>query len=201
MTYSLAFDYTPAYELFTSLYAYSFKKLHKRIELGPDWVKSVRGQIGDSLHARLSEFGEVWHAMNLLTWVCPHKESAESFLTWLDGLPLGEIYERLAPWVPSFPADTADLIKRHVAIGAEWNERYFRHLDTSVLERLAAARVEHEKLNGTMPPADVIEHLTVALRMEPTEELQTILMIPQYHCAPLSISDYFRGVTTILYPV
>lgn len=199
--YTVEFDFSPAYELFASLYAYSFKKLHKRLELGPDWIKTVRGQIPVDLQEQLTAFGEVWHAINLLTWECPEKHTADAFLRWLDRMPLGEVYERLAPYVPSFPADLADRLKRHVEAGAAWNEHYFRHVDPAILEHLHASMAAHREQAGTEEPADLIERLTGSLRMEPAEELRTILLIPQVHCAPMSITDSFRGMTTILYPV
>ncbi|WP_019122070.1 ArsR/SmtB family transcription factor [Brevibacillus massiliensis] len=202
MPYTVEIDFAPAYELVVSLYAYVRRGLHKTLYLGSEWVRETRAQLSGRLAAELDDQGlEVLHRMSLLLWQCPGERTPQQFLRWLEQLPPGELYERLAPWVESLPGDLGDIRDRTVHLLSEWNEQYFSRLDPGVLANLAADGEEKRKLIRGLDPIEAVELISNGLRLEPVDGLKKVFLVPQFHCSPANVLDSFRGVSTCLYPV
>src|SRR5438094_10364397 len=99
--YRVEVDWAPAYELLVSLKAYVNRPEHKTLELGAGWVTGVRQQLRPELAAELTSteaLSDV-HVPNLLVRQCPGDCDVAGYLQWLSTLSLGELYERLAPFV------------------------------------------------------------------------------------------------------
>ncbi|UFJ42012.1 winged helix-turn-helix domain-containing protein [Brevibacillus humidisoli] len=200
--YSIKVECSPAYELLVSFYVYSYHRNIKWTDLGTAWKEETRRRLPAAYARQLEdERWEVLHRMVLLISQCPHKQSVEGFLAWLEQLPPGEIYERLVPWVRSIPLDLGDIRDRSLYLLSEWNQHYFRHLPAELLSRLEQEAVRTTALVQEQQPIDLVEQLTDGMRIEPVAELRQVILIPQYHCAPSTILDFFRGMATCLYPI
>ncbi len=200
--YSIKIEYSPAYELVLSLYAYIHFHEMKFILLGKEWREETAGTLPPRFASELEdERWEVLHRMVLLIAQCPEKHTVEDFLQWLSQLPAGEIYERLAPWVSSIPLNLGEIRDRSLYLLSEWNQHYFARVDADILRGLERDAERLVRLADTVSPIDLAEEATNGLRIEPTENLKQVILIPQYHCRPGTILDFFQGIATCLYPV
>jgi DNA-binding transcriptional ArsR family regulator len=200
--YSIKIEYSPAYELVVSFYVYTYHNQLKGVFLDHEWREEAKRMLPEKFARELEdERWEVLHRMVLLISQCPQKETAADYLRWLEKLPAGEIYERLAPWVESIPLNLGEIRDRSLYLLSEWNEHYFRQFDPSILESLRADAEKQQQKAGSCPPFDLIEQATNGLCIEPTATLKQVILVPQYHCSPSSVLDFFRGIATCLYPV
>lgn len=201
MSYQLIIEHSPVHELINSLYAYIHGKQLKHAHLGSDWRQSVSRQLTTKFAAELSdERWEVLHRINLLVGLCPEKSSVPRFIDWLRNQSPGEIYERLSPWVDLIPANLHEIRDRSVYLLTEWHEQYFCHWGNEQLSVLQADAAYQRSLLETLEPIDLIEDATNGIRIEPVEELQTVYLIPQFHCHPYVILDFYQSVCTCMYP-
>lgn len=199
--YSIVVDYSPAYELVMSFYAYLLKNESKTYYLGDAWRRETQSMLPSAFASELEdERWEVLHRTVLLIAQCPARQSVEGFLNWLEQLPAGELYERLSPWVRSIPLNLGEIRDRTVYLLSNWHEHYFRTLDQAVLRHLEDEAKRRADLVESLPPIDLIEDATNGIRIEPVEGLKQVILVPQYHCAPATVLDFFRGVATCLYP-
>jgi len=120
---------------------------------------------------------------------------------WLERLPTGEIYERLTPWVRSIPFNLGEIRDRSLYLLSMWYEHYFRHLPQALLARLEQDAALTAGLAQRQQPRGLIEQLTNGMCLEPVAELGQVLLIPQYHCSPFTVLDFYHGMATCLYPV
>lgn len=199
--YSMTIDYSPAYELVTSFYTFILKKDLKSLRLGNDWWEETKEKLPASFARELEdERWEILHRTVLLISQCPQKETASGFLSWFERLPAGELYERLAPRVQSIPLHLSEIRDRSHYLLAQWHEHYFTHVSPEILTQLQHEAKVKSKLAEDSAPIDVIEQLTNGMRIEPTDQLQQVILVPQYHCYPTNIIDFYRGMATCLYP-
>lgn len=200
--YSIKVEYSPAYELVVSFYHYIYHRHFKAPLLGSHWREQTEQSLPQSFAQELQdERWEVLHRMVLLISQSPQKASVRDFLRWLEQLPAGEIYERLAPWVESIPLNLGEIRDRSLYLLSEWDQHYFQHIDRQILDRLRDAAEENKRRTQMLSPIDLIEEATAGIRIEPVEQLQTVILVPQYHSAPAPILDFFRGIATLLFPV
>lgn len=200
-SYSICIEYSPAYELVASFYAYTFHSNLKNYRLGLEWYEETKLKLPPSLADELAdERWEVLHRVVLLIAQCPQKESVEGFLQWLKTLPVGDLYERLAPWVNAIPLNLGEIRDQSLHLLSSWNEHYFRHLEPSILTFLSEeAHLLHSR-SIQSAPIQLIDEVTNGLCIEPTGQLQQVILIPQYHCYPATILDFYRGKATCMYP-
>ncbi|GED17616.1 ArsR/SmtB family transcription factor [Aneurinibacillus migulanus] len=202
MSYSVKVDYSPAYELVNSLYAFIYYKKLKPLDIKDEWVAKVKASIPEKFIVEfVDERWEVLHRIVLLITQCPRKDSVTDFLDWLEKLPPGEIFERLSPWVETIPANIGEIRDKTLSLLQLWNKYYFQHLSLDILSQLQADAALKAKRAQELSPIDLIEEVTNGIRVEQVEELKQIYVIPQYHCKPTVIHDYFKGIATYLYPV
>jgi DNA-binding transcriptional ArsR family regulator len=204
--YRVEVDWAPAYELLVSLKAYVDKTTHKTLELGPNWAKTVRTQLSPETAAELSA-REVLQGVNLVDLLihqCPGERGAASFLTWLASLSQGDLYEYLAPFVgdrhSEWLQDLGALRDRAVHLLTAWNEQYFRNVDGAILDGLLADSEEKRALAVTLNPEELVEMATSGVRFLPSDELEVVLVIPQYHFRPWNLHDTFRRMRLVQYP-
>ncbi len=201
-SYSVLIDYSPAYELVASFYTYVLKKDLKTLSLPGNWRDDTRRKLPDAFALELEdERWEVLHRIVLLIAQCPDKASVDGFLHWLAHLPPGELYERLSPWVSSIPLNLGEIRDRSVYLLSSWNEHYFNSVDAAILRQLQESAEAKKAQLASCPPIDLIEQSTNGIRIEPTENLQQVILVPQYHNHPLTILDFYRGMATCMYPV
>ncbi|BFH62847.1 ArsR/SmtB family transcription factor [Paenibacillus azoreducens] len=200
--YSISIEQYPAYELIVSLYTFIYNRKLKTIDLKDQWVKETKGNLPPHLICKLEdERWEVLHRIVLLISQCSEKETVDAFLKWFEGVSAGELYERLAPWVDTISTDLGTIRDKTVEILHEWNEYYFKNVKPAIHALLKQdAKDKHGKV-GSYQPIDLIEEATNGLRIEKSDQLNRVVLIPQYHCSPVTILDFFNGIATCLYPV
>lgn len=200
--YSINIEWSAAYECVISLYAYIHEKERKYTRLGSAWKQETERMLPTAFAEELEdERWEVLHRLVLLIAQSPAKESVEGFLAWLERIPAGEIYERLAPWVDTIPLNLGEIRDHSLSLLTRWNEHYFAKLDTTILERLQKSAEELAQKAADVSPAELVDEATQGIWIEPMAGLQQVVLIPQYHCAPASVLDFHRGLATCLYPV
>lgn len=200
--YSIHIESSPAYELIISLYTFIYNQKLKTIDLKNNWVKETKEQLPPHVLSKLEdERWEVLHRIVLLVSQCDDKRSVASFLHWLEGLSAGDIYEKLAPWVDTITTDLAMIRDKTVEILHLWNEHYFQKFNPVVLALLEQDAEDKQNMANSYSPIDLIEEATNGLRIENSERLERVILIPQYHCVPVTILDFFHSIATCLYAI
>ncbi|GED54945.1 ArsR family transcriptional regulator [Brevibacillus borstelensis] len=200
--YSIYIEFSPVYECITSFYAYTHQKEVKSYFLEPAWREKTKQLLPASFAAELEdERWEVLHRIVLLAAQSPRKETVGEFLDWLGSLPAGEMYERMAPWVDSIPLNLGEIRDRSLRLLSSWNEHYFSRQEQAVLASLKeSAGYLRERAKSIEAPF-LIDEATNGIWIEPTESLKRVVLVPQAHCTPTTILDFYRGMATVLYPV
>ncbi|WP_432776294.1 winged helix-turn-helix domain-containing protein [Brevibacillus gelatini] len=200
--YSIRIEWNVVYECIISLYAYIHEKERKHFQLGNAWKEETKQMLPDSFADELAdERWEVLHRLVLLVAQSPQKHSVEAFLGWLESISPGEIYERLAPWVDTIPLNLGELRDHSVSLLARWNEHYFSRIAPAILDSLERSAADMTELAQSMSPVELVDHASNGLWIEPVPDLREVVLIPQYHCAPAAVLDFYRGLATCLYPV
>lgn len=201
MAFSAEISFAPANELILSFYTFQCKKAHKRLELGTNWVTETTRKLTKPFAAEIKELDN-WDdcgQLKLLVWQCPHKETAEQFLTWLKSLSAGEMYERLSPWIKNFPEDLGVVRDRSVHFLSEWNQQYFGKLDASIIEGLQADAAQKQKMQKILSPVELAETATNGLRFTESESDTLLLLSPQFHHQPATLVHAYEGITVCQY--
>lgn len=200
--YSMKIECSAAYECIMSLYAYIHEKERKHFQLGSEWKKEAARMLPEAFARELEdERWEVLHRLVLLVAQSPKKQTVEDFLAWLEEIPAGEIYERLAPWVDTIPLNLGEIRDHSLSLLTRWNEHYFSKLEPQIMKRLEQSARQLAERIGHTPPTELVDQATNGIWIEPMADLQQVVLIPQYHCAPTSVLDFYRGMATCLYPV
>lgn len=205
--YQVKVDWAPAYELLSSMHAYLGRADRKIMDLGASWAKSVQQQLRPDIAAELAIYKDASpaHAAELLVWLCPEERDAAGFVYWVGALSPGELYEYLAPYVldkhapllRNLPAQISTLARLLTA----WEEQYFRGLNPAILDGLAAGAAAKRALVKTMAPRELVELATGGIDYRPAPDVETVLLVPQYHYRPWNVYALYRGLKVYLYPV
>ncbi|MDP4169993.1 MAG: winged helix-turn-helix domain-containing protein [Bacillota bacterium] len=199
--YEIELDYSPAYELITSLYFYINKDRLKIYELGTEWKKKVDERLSPAFKEVLKDKRmEILHRISLLVHNCPGERTPENFINWFKELSPIEMYDCMLPWVQDLPRDMLDLHEHLVYLFQEWNEHYFNHIDSNILESMEQDANKKRALLNKMNSEELVEYCTNGIHIQ-SDRIQKILLVPQYHYAPSSIIDYYDGFITCLYPI
>ncbi|USG64578.1 winged helix-turn-helix domain-containing protein [Brevibacillus ruminantium] len=200
--YSIDIEFSLVYECLVSFYAYVNQKEAKNLQLGAEWREQTKQRLPASFASELEdERWEVLHRVVLLAAQSPAKESVEQFLDWLAGLPAGEMYERLAPWVDSIPLNLGEIRDQSLRLLTRWHEHYFSHIPKQRWERLRESAAILQKRAASVEAPALIDEATNGIWIEPSDHLKRVVLVPQAHCAPTTILDFHRGMATVLYPV
>lgn len=208
--YQVLVDFSPANELVMSLDAFLYTA-NKAMEMGAEWAAAVRGRLGPSVADTLR-----WatpadpFALSVLAWQWAGDGGAEGaapgeFLDWLAALSPGELYERMAPYVP--PAKTEILRdlgawQGHVVgLLRTWNSAYFAaDVAAADIERLAADAAARRAQVQRMDATALIEAATTGFVVE-SGAVDRILLIPQMHFRPLIRYAKCNRLLVVHYPV
>jgi DNA-binding transcriptional ArsR family regulator len=201
MAYSLDVRFEPLHELINSLHTYICRKSHKKIDLTPSWAKEIRRKLSPGLAALLdeTEVDADWRCTYLLVHLCPDGRDAEAFLSWLEGLTPGGMYELMSPYTNQFPENMGAYRSKTLKLFSMWNEEYFRHQDPAILELLSR---EAKSLQAQLPDSDAVEFVdrtTNGLMFRPLQGLEQVILIPQYHFQPVNVIYHFGRVTLCHY--
>src|SRR5918911_1352446 len=205
-TYRAEVDWAPAYELLVSLKAYVNRREHKTLELGAGWARGVRRQLPPELAAELASVTALAdvHVPDLLIWQCPGTRDVSGYLHWLGALSVGELYERVAPYLlegrAPLPRDLSLVRDRYMRVLVAWDEQYFRLVDPAILRGLAADAASRQALVGTLAPETLVEVATCGVHFVPQPGPELVLLVPQYHYRPWNVFQDYRGLRVIQYP-
>ncbi len=207
--YRVEVGWAPAFELLVSLKAYVSRSEHQTLELGAGWVREVRGRLTPELTAELAA-PRVLRAMNLfdlfdlLAWQCPGEPDPESFLEWVRALSLGDLYERVAPFVLrshfTVPDDLEGTRQWYLRLLAAWNEQYFAQVDPAVLAGLRSDAAAKTALIAGMAADDLVEMASNGVQIAPESVPEVVVLIPQYHYRPWNLFSYYRNLVLLEYP-
>lgn len=201
MSYQVSVEFAPAYELVMSLDAYMVAPSHRTIDLGAEWVEQTRGRLSPAFEAELEASAEPldYRLLGLLIQQSTGARDAESFLSWLEGLSAGELYERLLPVTAG--TDLGALRDRSVSLLSRWHEEYFRHVDPELLNGLAADAARTGQRLDQMAPELLVEEATRGYYLAPSPEITAVRLVPQYHKRPITLQAQAGGTYLFYYPV
>lgn len=211
--YQVEIDESPAYELLLSLAAYLDRQRHRTLELGGGWATQVRERLRPDFAATLAALPEGPHRqvltpLDLLIWQCPTKQGIADVLKWLTTLSAGNMYELFARYAPKdkswawLPRDLTRWRDHAVDLLTTWQDQYFHDVDPTILNGLATDANAKRALLPTMAPEAVVEMATDGGYFEPTPNLDLVVLTPQHHYRPWSVSPagFYQGVRFCYYP-
>ena len=206
----LAVDWAPAYELLISLSCFVSFRLHALLDLGQAWVRDVRQRLPPDLAARLARksvaasLKQHDDLLVLLVRVCPGQRDARGFLDWFGGLTAGAAYEALVQRLPEpgprLPRDFVAWRDRYLDLLSGWQAAYFRHVDPAILSGLERDAARLRARLGSAPVQRLVEEVTNGILVEPSPNLRTVTLVPQYHERPYNHDATEQGGLILLYP-
>lgn len=201
MSYCLDVSFKPINELMVSLHAYICQKSHKKMDLSTEWIQETQ----EGLTAEFSSFlmspevDDDWKWFFLLMYLCPNDGRAENFLGWLEGLTTGDLYELIAPHSNHFPENMSGFRSRTLYLVSEWNEQYFRKVDSRIIRALQDETKERVKALPAAEPSEFVDQTTNGLQFKPISGLERVALIPQYHFQPVNFIAHFGKLTLCHY--
>lgn len=200
MSYQVEVDTAPAYEFVISLYAYFNAQTSKTQERGKKWSEEVRERLTPSFASELEEDGlRELHRFALLIPDCPGDRSAQTFLAWLKELPPHVLYDRLAPWIASFPGTLQEVKERALNILEQWYLQYFAEVESQHQDLLEQSVQQFQNYTGSV--ADLVETATNGWHFQPESVPQRLVLVPQIHAAPTPILASAKDLFMVNYPV
>ncbi len=204
--YRVEVVWAPAFELLASLKAYVSRSEQKTLDLEAGWGKEVRGRLTRELTAELAapRVLQAVDLFDLLAWQCPGEPDAEHFLEWVRALSLGDLYERVAPFVLrshfSVPDDLEGTRQWYLRLLAAWDEQYFSQVDPAVLAGLRTDAAAKTALIAGMAPDDLVEMASNGVQIAPEMAPEVVVLIPQYHYRPWNLFSYYQNLVLVEYP-
>ena len=203
MTYKVESLYSPVYELLLSLSLYKRQTHLKYLEVGTRWKEDVENKISDELLRKIQAKNNLaFEDLSVLLIIsCPVKNEIQPFISWLNELSAGEIYELLTPYLDESMNISGNLSlqrSEYIELLQEWNEQYFQKMDLSFLHALeneaeiVEKRIKKEK-------AEEVINSTSRFIVE-SEAIKKVYLIPAYHIQPISLVDQFKETLIITYP-
>ena len=207
---ALVVEWASAYELMLSLSSFVTDKPHSNLELGPLWARSVQAQLPPEATNILSRkaasrvFKNDCDLLTLFVHACPGERSAAAFLDWFAQLTAGTAYEAVTAITPDsgphLPRDFLTWRDFVLDMLGVWHAAYFRHLDPAILSNLKTEATHLKARIDTEPPLQLVEDVTNGIVVEPSPELQTIVLVPQFHQRPYNNHTTIQGGAILLYP-
>jgi DNA-binding transcriptional ArsR family regulator len=204
--YRVEVEWAPAYELVVSFQAFFSKSEQRHLDIGPNWAKSLKRELGPEVTARLGSQGmsSLWDAMVPMLHACPDRETVDGFLSWVDSLSVEDVRSLL-------PADSelcidvsTDALSRSMqstmSALSEWNTRYFSQIDPAILSGLKQEAERRRAVVSGVDPLLAVEAATQGVFYEPRQEPAVVLLVPQWHFRPWNIFGEFDGHYLFEYP-
>jgi DNA-binding transcriptional ArsR family regulator len=191
------------YEVLLSFSLYKRQTHLKYLAISKDWYTNTKNKISEELDKEILELEDLQFedlSVHLIEH-CPHKNFMDYHL-WLSQLPLGEMYELLAPYVSEkkgVPNDLEARRKKHLSLLLKWYEEYFLDIEEMVTTVLTdhIKNIDRTALNDN--PFCEIEKLTKGFDIEDLQAKEVVLA-PTWHFRPLSLIDVFNHKVVLTYP-
>ncbi|WP_108669780.1 winged helix-turn-helix domain-containing protein [Peribacillus acanthi] len=191
------------YEVLLSLSLYKRQTHLKYLAISKNWYEETKHKISIGLHNEITEFEDL-HFEDLsvhLIQHCPYK-NFHGYHLWLSELPLGEMFELLAPYVSEkrgMPNDLDSRRKKHLLILSKWYQEYFMDIEETISPILThnIKCVDLTALNEH--PFSEIEAISKGFNIK-NLQISEVVLVPTWHFRPLSLIDIFNEKAVISYP-
>jgi DNA-binding transcriptional ArsR family regulator len=203
LAYKVEFEFSPLYELVTSLDLFLSKKFIKNVDIGTDWVKNIQ-MVLDNKNIQLGNPKDIpcFDYLYLLIWQSPEKENLHTFVKWLGSLDPGQLYEKLFSYLLGpVPADLITIRNKYMDLLIKWHEIYFEHIDKRIMETLQHSVKEWQAQSDECNSVMFVEKVSGGVRLEEYEGLHQVLLTPTYHISPLLTIRKNKYMVHIFYPV
>lgn len=190
MAYQISVTFKPKYEFICSLHAYLCKKSHKKLDLTPSWAQAVNKQLPPPCIKLLDtmDINAEWKLTYSLILLSRSCDTPEQVISWLEDLPTGNLYEILAPYTKHIPADLASFQHKMIQVFRQWNDYYYKNCDQQPIHNELSAHAQERACSLTQTPYETfIDDTTSGLMFSQVEEIETLLLIPQYHFQPVNV--------------
>ncbi len=209
MPFDLTIRFKRLYELFISLSVFANPTFYKKCENGEIWVRKIKKQLPPSFLSGVKE-KKVVEAMTYLGYVLFLLHdlplvTVTDVRDWLKKVNAGELLEH-----PALPPSLLEKLPgqfKHFDSACllleQWDEHYFSQIDPAIVTGLEreAQTARSRVVADRQKQLDLIESLTEGLRLDQSEGLQRVILVPQYHGRPVNILEYYENLFLGLYPV
>jgi DNA-binding transcriptional ArsR family regulator len=191
------------YEVLLSLSLYKRQTHLKYLAISRDWYENTKGKISEGLHRDILELEDLQFedlSVHLIEY-CPHNDF-KGYYTWLSELPLGKMYELLAPYVSGkreMPNDLDRRRKKHLSILSRWYQEYFIDMEEIIAPILRNLIDTLDRSALHVDPFSEIEAITKGFNIEDLEVTEVVLA-PTWHFRPLSLIDIFNNKAVLTFP-
>jgi DNA-binding transcriptional ArsR family regulator len=191
------------YEVLLSFSLYKRQTHLKYLAISKDWYNNTKNKISERLDKEILELEDLQFedlSVHLIEH-CPHN-NFRGYHLWLSQLPLGEMYELLAPYVnekKGMPNDLESRRKKHLSLLLKWYEEYFLDIEEMVTTILTdhIKNIDSTALNAH--PFREIEKITKGFDIRKLQ-VSEIVLAPSWHFRPLSLIDIFNHKVVLTYP-
>lgn len=203
MGYQAQVYFSPMNECLTSLNLYLMKPWHQKMHLGNHWYKKTKQTLSPDFAETLEQKKTALYSpIQLLCWLGHQNgiQTAEEVISWLQTKTIADVKKLLHPYVDFFPKTIETTITKSLRMIDSWNHQYFSHINKQILNELEETAEKQKTDLLSNDPKSFIEEKTNGLVFEETDERETVLLIPQFHCQPATIFDCFKRMTFVYYP-
>lgn len=199
----IQFFYHPISELMMSFDAFADKPSHKKIDKGVAWAKEVSslvdGEFIMAIHRK--DIKLKLTALTAFLSISPEieKMSIQEVLDWLKDVPEEKLL--VVAYEACGKEEKIEYIKQIIPLLEEWNRLYYSTVHPNIDKALKESALLGQKKIGTENPYMLIETFTNGIDIREATEIQKVVLIPQYHYAPVVLFNQFRDFTYYLYPV
>ncbi|RUT35882.1 ArsR family transcriptional regulator [Paenibacillus zeisoli] len=201
MTFRVEVQFEPIHELINSLHTYICRSSHKKIDLSSSWATSAKKLLAPEFANMLDEtdVDADWKLMYLLVHLCPDKTEVSSFISWLENLTLGELYDMIAEYSTYLPENMGKFHSKSLVLFGQWNELYFKNIRPEILTSLHQEKKSRLDKLLEMNSELFIDSTTNGLMFKPISGLEEIILIPQFHFQPISVIYHYGKFTICSY--
>lgn len=203
MAFKVDFEFSPLYELVSSLELFLSKKFIKNVDIGPDWVKDIQTVI-EHRNIQLANPKDIpcFDYLYLLIWQSPEKEDFQKFIHWLGSLDPGQLYEKLFSYLlEPMPSNLMEIRNTYVELLTKWQDVYFSTIDVNILETLRKSVTDWQEESSALDPVLFVEKISGGVRLADYQGLHQVLLTPTFHISPLLTVRKHKYMVHIFYPV
>lgn len=190
-----------------SLLIFCDKTIVRKSDLGPAWVQQVKKNLprdyaaplrSKRMRQDLSLLAELFILMKN-----PSLSDIESFTAWYRNLPMSN-YLEASELPPSLQERLISPLKNASLLSSlllEWQEHYFKNIDSGIINSLVLEAKAKHKLAAKLPPEEILDLATGGVCLAGSSQVEKVILVPQYHAAPVNIYEHYRELLIIFYPV
>lgn len=201
MGFSVDIEYHPQCELVISLIVFMEPKHHSILELGPDWISTVRSRLSAEVRSEMNALRKLAKGFPLILAVSSPSKAPLDFIQWLEGLTWSDVYEMLAGFKAdgflTKPAELMEWQERICSLLRRWYDLYFSAVEGEIKAHLIR---DLAALDRDLPPHELVELLSNGIRLETLPDLQRVILFPQFHGRPFNLYEIGEKTLILGYP-